>query len=175
MLRAVIFDAGNTLIRMRYAAIAAHLSAWRPSISPAEVEDAELRARVRLDPHLGSGTSTETAGTQGLYLRYLLEGVGITDEAQIEATERWRRTYNQPLGIWTEPDPEAASALRQVRAAGVAAGVISNSNGSARRIVEDAGLGAHLDFVIDSGVVGVEKPDPRHLRARPRRGGRGGG
>lgn len=161
MVRAVIFDAGNTLIRMNYAAIAAHLTAYRPSISEAAVEDAELRARVRLDAHLGAGTSTETAGTKGLYLRYLLEGVGITGPAEIAAIERWRGSYNQPAGIWTVPDPEAAAALRQVRAAGVVAGVISNSNGTVRRIVEDAGLGEHLDFVIDSAVVGVEKPDPQ--------------
>ena len=48
------------------------------------------------------------------------------------------------------------------------AGVISNSNGSVRSILEETGLAAHLDFIIDSSVVGVEKPDPRifHLGLR---------
>jgi putative hydrolase of the HAD superfamily len=55
-----------------------------------------------------------------------------------------------------------------VRAAGLVAGVISNSNGSVRSILEETGLAAHLDFIIDSSVVGVEKPDPRifHLGLR---------
>jgi putative hydrolase of the HAD superfamily len=55
-----------------------------------------------------------------------------------------------------------------VRAAGLVAGVISNSNGSVRSILEETGLAAHLHFVIDSSVVGVEKPDPRifHLGLR---------
>jgi putative hydrolase of the HAD superfamily len=39
--------------------------------------------------------------------------------------------------------------------------VISNSNGSVGSVLEETGLTAHLDFVIDSGVVGVEKPDRR--------------
>ena len=44
---------------------------------------------------------------------------------------------------------------------GLVVGVISNSNGSVRRALEEAGLAAHLEFVIDSSVVGVAKPDPR--------------
>ncbi|HUL01801.1 MAG TPA: HAD-IA family hydrolase, partial [Gemmatimonadales bacterium] len=43
-------------------------------------------------------------------------------------------------------------------------GVVSNSNGSVRALLAAAGLGDALDFVIDSGVVGVEKPDPRIFR-----------
>ena len=41
------------------------------------------------------------------------------------------------------------------------AGVISNSNGTVRSVLTAAGLAGALDFVIDSGAVGVEKPDPR--------------
>jgi putative hydrolase of the HAD superfamily len=40
-------------------------------------------------------------------------------------------------------------------------GVISNSNGSVQRALEGAELAGQLDFVIDSSVVGVAKPDPR--------------
>jgi len=39
--------------------------------------------------------------------------------------------------------------------------VISNSNGTVAAILDRLGLGPHLDFVIDSSEVGVEKPDPR--------------
>jgi len=137
-------------------------------VTPDQVEEAELRARVRLDPHLAPGASTESTTTHGRYLRYLLEYLAITEEAEIEAIARWRRGYNPPVGLWNRADPEAISALRAVRAAGLVAGVISNSNGSVRSILEATGLAAHLHFVIDSSVVGVEKPDPRifHLGLR---------
>jgi putative hydrolase of the HAD superfamily len=167
--RAVIFDAGNTLLRMDYGVIADHLCARGHALSPQQVEDAELRARVRLDPHLVPGaTSTESAATHGRYLRYLLEHLAITDDAEIEAIARWRRGYNLPVGLWTQADPEALPAIRRVREAGRGVGVISNSNGSVRSLLEALGLAAHLDFVIDSAVVGVEKPDPRifHLALR---------
>lgn len=166
--RAVIFDAGNTLLRMNYGIIAAHLAARGRAASPEQVEDAELRARVRLDPHLAPGASTESTVTHGRYLRYLLENLAITDDAEIDAIARWRRGYNLPVGLWNRADPQALAALRRVRAAGLVAGVISNSNGSVRSILEETGLAAQLDFIIDSAVVGVEKPDPRifHLGLR---------
>jgi putative hydrolase of the HAD superfamily len=167
--RAIIFDAGNTLLRMNYGIIADHLRTRGRATSLEEVEEAELRARVRLDPHLAPGaSSTESAVTHGRYLRYLLEHLAITDEAEIDAIARWRRGYNLPVGLWNRADPEAIGAIRRVREAGLVAGVISNSNGSVRSLLEALGLAAHLDFVIDSAVVGVEKPDPRifHLALR---------
>ena len=51
--------------------------------------------------------------------------------------------------------------MRRLRAAGIATGVISNSNGSVRQALETAGLARALDFIIDSTVVGIAKPDPR--------------
>ena len=160
-MRAVIFDAGNTLLRMNYRIIAEQLATRGRAVSAEQVEEAELRARVRLDPHLAPGRSTESATTHGRYLRYLLEHLAVTDEAEIDAIARWRRGYNLPVGLWNRADPEALEAVRRVRAAGLVAGVISNSNGSVRSILEETGLAAHLDFIIDSSVVGVEKPDPR--------------
>jgi putative hydrolase of the HAD superfamily len=73
----------------------------------------------------------------------------------------WRKEYNLPVGLWHLPDPEALTALRLARDAGCVAGVISNSNGSVRSILEETGLAAHLQFILDSAVVGFEKPDPR--------------
>jgi putative hydrolase of the HAD superfamily len=159
--RAVIFDAGNTLLRMNYAIIAEHLGTRGRRVTVEEVEEAELRARVRLDPHLAPGSSTESTVTHGRYLRYLLEHLAITEEAEIDAIARWRRGYNLPVGLWNRADPEAIEAVRRVRAAGLVAGVISNSNGSVRSILAETGLAAHLHFILDSSVVGVEKPDPR--------------
>lgn len=163
-LRAVFFDAGNTLLRMNYPVIAEHLAGRGRRVSVEQVEEAELRARVRLDPHLAPGASTESKTIAGRYLRFLLEYLGITDEAEIEGIARWWRGYNLPVGLWNQVDPEAPGALRRVKAAGLVAGVISNSNGSVRSILEETGLAEHLDFIIDSAVVGVEKPDPRIFR-----------
>ena len=160
--RAVIFDAGNTLIQMNYAVIASYLAGRGHAVDEAGVHEAELRARVRLDADLAvPRTSTESVTTHTDYLRYVLDHLGITGEDEVEAIAEWRRAYNPPVGLWSTADPEAAAALGRVKRAGLVAGVISNSNGSVRSILEAAGLARYLDFVLDSSVVGVEKPDPR--------------
>jgi len=159
--RAVIFDAGNTLVRMNYAVIARYLSERGYAVSDALVHEAELRARVRLDRHLAPAASTESGDIHARYLGYVLDHLGITATGEIEAIADWRRSYNPPVSVWDIADPEAAAALGRVKAAGLVAGVISNSNGSVRSILETLGLARHLDFVIDSSLVGVEKPDRR--------------
>ena len=162
--RAVLFDAGNTLMRMNYPAIAGHLAGRGRAVSVEAIEEAELRARVRLDADLARGASTEGRTAQDRYLVYLLDGLGITDLDEIEAAAGFRRSYNAPAGLFNVADPAALRAIRQVKSAGLVAGVVSNSNGWVRALLAGAGLVDALDFVIDSAVVGVEKPDPRIFR-----------
>jgi HAD superfamily hydrolase (TIGR01509 family) len=161
-LRAIFFDAGNTLLRMNYADIAAALGRLGVAATAADVQRAEWAARVRLDTDvLAQASSTESRDTHLRYLRYILEGVGVADESTIDAVDAWRRAYNLPVGLWNTADPDAAAALDAVRAAGVRSAVISNSNGTIRSLMTRLGLIDRLDFVIDSGEEGVEKPDPR--------------
>src|SRR4030095_6022858 len=101
---------------------------------------------------------TESVGTHDRYLRYVLEHLGVTAAATVAAMERWRRGYNAPTGLRILA---AAPARAHAKAAGLIVGVISNSNGTVSRTLECAGLGVWIDFVVDSSVVGVEKPDPR--------------
>lgn len=159
--RAVLFDAGNTLLRMNYPAIAGHLEGRGHAVSVGAIEEAELRARVRLDADLARGASTEGHTVQDRYLVYLLEGIGITAPDEIEAAAGFRRSYNAPAGLFNVADPDALAAIRRVKSAGLVTGVVSNSNGWVRTLLDGAGLGDALDFVVDSFVVGVEKPDPR--------------
>jgi HAD superfamily hydrolase (TIGR01509 family) len=148
---------------MDYAAIARAVRRQGPRVSAAALERAEWRARVRLDDEVlaGMAVSTESGATGDRYLRLLLEEIGVTDAPTVQAVEAWRRNYNPPVGVWGRADPRAAAALTAVREAGLVVGVISNSNGSARGILESVGLVAHVQFVLDSFEEGVEKPDPR--------------
>jgi putative hydrolase of the HAD superfamily len=169
--RALLFDAGNTLLRMNYPAIARHLGSRGHAAAEEAIEEAELRARVRLDADLARGGSTEGRAAQDSYLTYLLEGLGITDPAEVEAAAVFRQSYNAPAGLFDRAFPEAQATIRRVKAAGLVVGVVSNSNGNAHALLKQAGLGADLDFVIDSGVVGVEKPDPRIFELALRQAG----
>jgi len=158
-IRAVVFDAGHTLLEMDYVTVTAYLRSRGHVVGEAAVIDAERRARFRLDVEQATQPSRERTG-QGRYVRYLLDALEITDEAERRAVAEWRRGFNVPIGLCHRADREAAQALRHARDAGLTVGVISNSNGSVQRALEGADLAAQLDFVIDSSVVGVAKPDP---------------
>jgi putative hydrolase of the HAD superfamily len=163
--RAVFFDAGNTLLRMNYPVIADELQRQGRAVTVAALQRAEWRARVRLDDEVlaprAPGVSTESGSTGDRYLRYILEALDVADEPLVSAMTSWRRAYNPPVGLFNTAEPVAAEALGVVRQRGAAAAVISNSNGSVRSILDHLGFGRHLEFVLDSGEVGVEKPDPR--------------
>jgi len=130
-IRAVVFDAGHTLLELDYARLIAYLVSRGHDLTVAAVTDAERRARIRLDTERAAQSARERTG-EGRYVRYLVEHHG-----------------------------EAAKALQRARDMGLVVGVISNSNGSVQRALDEAGLGAYLEFVIDSSVVGATKPDSR--------------
>jgi HAD superfamily hydrolase (TIGR01549 family) len=70
--------------------------------------------------------------------------------------------------MWSRVIPGSVDDLRVLAATGVRLGVISNADGSvAARLSEQEvlqvgpGIGVPVECVIDSGAVGVMKPDPR--------------
>jgi putative hydrolase of the HAD superfamily len=158
--RAVLFDAGHTLLEADYPSLAAQIRARGHAVSDAAVAAAERRARARLDEEQAGQPTRERKG-MGRYLRYLLDALGIADDDTLASVTAWRRGFNRPVGLCHRADPGAVDAFSRLRAAGITTGVISNSNGSVRQALDAAGLLPHLAFVIDSTVVGVAKPDPR--------------
>jgi putative hydrolase of the HAD superfamily len=68
-------------------------------------------------------------------------------------------------------DPETPAALTRLRAAGFRLAVVSNSDGRAEEALEAAGVLGQFEFVVDSQLVGVEKPDPAIFELALRRMG----
>jgi putative hydrolase of the HAD superfamily len=55
----------------------------------------------------------------------------------------------------------ALDAVREVRGRGYRVGVVSNAEGQVARDLDNAGFEGVFETVVDSHLVGVEKPDPR--------------
>src|SRR6266508_3623865 len=104
-LRAVFFDAGNTLVSLDYGVITERLRADGHRVATDEVRRAEQRARVRLDPHLGA-RSTETPDIFRLYLHYTLDGLGIAWDGAAERIADDLRAAKPPYGLWSTLVPE---------------------------------------------------------------------
>jgi putative hydrolase of the HAD superfamily len=163
-LRAVFLDAGNTLVGLDYDTIARRIRAESHPVEVAAVRAAEIRARVRLDPHVAARRSTETEDVFTHYVRYLLEELGFGWDAWGGRLVQDLRAVNPPFGLWSVCLPEAPGALEALRGLGLRLAVVSNSNGTVARLLEALDLARRVDAVLDSAVVGVEKPDPRIFR-----------
>ncbi|MDE2180879.1 MAG: hypothetical protein KGJ40_08540, partial [candidate division NC10 bacterium] len=72
-LKAVIFDAGNTVMLINYGVVTAALAAEGFDVDEAAVREAEYRARLRLDPVLARRNSTEAPEIFRTYMRFVCE------------------------------------------------------------------------------------------------------
>ncbi len=66
-----------------------------------------------------------------------------------------------PSLLWGRPAEGARTALDGVYDLGLRAACVSNSDGRAEHHLVVCGVRAGLEFVVDSQLEGVEKPDPR--------------
>lgn len=177
-LEAVFFDAGNTLVHWDHAFVGACARELGFVLDPERLVRAEAAARPLLDRILAGGRSTEASDTLTAYLECILEaGLG----SQIPGSER--QAFVSGLGaalrgpgasdrLWSRVPAGLPDSLARLREAGLTLVVVSNSDGSIDRKLQQAGLRDLFHEVVDSGVVGVEKPDPGIFRHAVVRSGR---
>ena len=67
--------------------------------------------------------------------------------------------------LWGRVAPDTRATLDRLRGAGLRLGVVSNSDGRVEEALVAAGLRDQFEVVLDSALVGVEKPDPAIFRA----------
>jgi len=158
-LRGVLFDAGNTLLWIDHARVAKIITAAGLPTTEAAVRDAEMRARPRLDPLLGRVPKRESPHVFRAHIAFILEHLG---GAEPDVLERAANGVADAWGtLWICPPSDAHTTLRTLRDRGYATACVSNSNGKVDRLLAAADLDVLLDDVIDSGALGIEKPDPR--------------
>lgn len=167
--RAVLFDAGNTLLWLDHERMAAVISSAGIVCTEAAVRAAEMHARPRLDPWLRDAARRESHETRGRYAALVVEELERSRDARGSAGAPGEALAAAALvGVWGElwnrPPADAATTLDALAARGFAVGCVSNSSGNVASLLETAGLAARLGCIVDSGVVGVEKPDPRIFR-----------
>lgn len=71
---------------------------------------------------------------------------------------------HEATNLWCKVPDGLGVALDAMRARGKKTAIISNSEGMLDRLFRDLGIRDHFDLIVDSGIVGVEKPDPRIFR-----------
>ena len=163
----MIFDVGNTLLHVDYAHVADVLRAQGHAVEPDAVRVAEYAAKAALDRALAPERVPESS-VQGLlwrqpdgrpsYFATMIARLGIAAAAVLPALAALE-AHNRARSLWRVVEPGTADVLAELRRRGLTLAVISNSDGRIEADLIASGLGAHFAFVLDSAVVGVEKPD----------------
>jgi putative hydrolase of the HAD superfamily len=159
-LRAVLFDAGNTLVFLDYARLAEAVGAavGLPLTGEALARHGPAASRAM---ELASGNDRERATA---YLEALFLLSGVPPESLNQVRECLARMHSE-RHLWSLVADRSAESLSRLRQAGLKLGVVSNSDGRVEQALEAAGLREYFDVVVDSALVGVEKPDPRIFHA----------
>ncbi len=160
--RAVLFDAGGTLIHVdgarvcRAAGVAYEDAAFRRAEA-----DAVAAVRALVLEHPGSRDAERIP----LYFDTLLSGLGLDESAErrraaVEVAGEHRRS-----NLWSRRAEGSLETLGSLRRRGYRVAVVSNADGRVRGLLDAAGFTPHLEFVVDSAEIGVEKPDARIFHA----------
>ncbi len=164
-IRAILFDAGNTLVYPRLDLRARDLTEQG---FPARVEDfhaAERDAKKKLDvwlwPQIRKGEVPRTIDHYYWveYLASLMNIIGAPASEQQRLIQLVADGFRD-IRTWSVVMPETPAYLATLEERGYFLGVISNSVGTIEDQLRNVGLRDYFQAVFDSAIVGVEKPHP---------------
>ena len=164
-LEAVVFDAGGTLVRLDFEWMADAVTQLGFPLDPATLRLGELAGRRAYDasaglaprpgsPALGSFGSTEA------YFVGMLVYCGVPGRLAGAALDSFL-ARQRDHGLWMRPAEGAQAMLDLLTATRLRLACVSNSDGRAESTLVACGVREGLEFVVDSHLVGIEKPDPR--------------
>ncbi|MFZ0963209.1 MAG: HAD family hydrolase [Terriglobia bacterium] len=163
--RAIFFDAGNTLLYPQLDERARDLTA---AGFPTTVEDfhtAERNAKQKLDawlwPQIHQGKVPRTIDHYYWveYLASLMDLIGAPEAEHARLIGLVAEGFRN-IRTWSVVMPETPAYLASLKGRGYFLGVISNSMGTIEDQLQHVGLRGYFQAVFDSAIVGVEKPHP---------------
>jgi putative hydrolase of the HAD superfamily len=157
----VLFDAGGVLLDLDYAFLKRLLEARHVATTIGELSASESLARTAIDRRVREGGRTSEAWRD--YFRILLTRVGAPPEGTEEIIDTLAEAHER-VGLWTVAIDGAVATVRTLKEAGHRLGVVSNAEGRVERDLDGAGFAGLFETVVDSHLVGVEKPDPGIFR-----------
>jgi putative hydrolase of the HAD superfamily len=159
-LAAVLFDAGNTLLFLDYERLAREVGAAVEV--PLTARDLEAQAGEAALALERSDTSDHDRASRYLESLFLLAGV---PRERLGVVRDTLLRLHRERHLWSGMHPETPAALARMRQAGLRLGVVSNSDGRVEEALAAAGIRAEFEVIVDSRLVGFEKPDPRIFQA----------
>jgi HAD superfamily hydrolase (TIGR01662 family) len=167
--RAVLIDAGFTLVSYDGARIAQIVAGMGLAVDAQALEGTEASMRAELAEHdwpQQPDSGAPPAGGARFFRRVLeLASGGSIDPHTVEAAAELIWKHHLGANLWSRPLPGVVAALESLNKAGLRLAVVSNSEGTLTALLERMDFARHFQAIVDSWVVGVTKPDPRIFQA----------
>jgi putative hydrolase of the HAD superfamily len=152
----VTFDAGQTVVDLDLGFLAGRLAERGVAVDVAALAAAAPAAWQRfdalVDPARGHPWHELMAA--------LLGGAGIAP-AQIGPLVDWLWSEQPRANLWRAEIAGMVGLARELTARGVRVAILSNSEGRLAELLDEIGIAGAFAAIIDSGRVGIEKPDRR--------------
>lgn len=178
-LRAVFFDAGETLVYPHPSFPELFANVLRDGgreVDPETVLQVVSVYSGRFAESARSGEqrlwSVSREASRAFWLdvyELFLTDVGIGSDDRKELAERLYEAFSDPANYRLHAD--ARSVLEEIRAAGLTIGLISNFEAWLEDLLERLEVASYFDVRVISGIEGVEKPDPRIFEIAVERAG----
>lgn len=158
-LKAIFFDLGGTLLHLSYPFFQREFARLNLALDETRFFVAVSEANAVISELMLRQAGTTDASRLPLLFNRLLESLDFPFEREhfirdiILAEHRRANLWHYCL---PDTDKLLASLQERYRLA-----VISNADGRAESLIAKAGLLPFFEFVVDSAIVGVEKPDPK--------------
>jgi putative hydrolase of the HAD superfamily len=163
--RAVFLDAGNTLVFPRLEAVIAELKEHGHSATPEDFYATERLAKRKLDDWLWPQIRRQEVPKQidhyywSAYLREFTRRLGVQESEAGKLTKLLIKSF-QNIELWSRVMPDTPDFLQGLVAQGYFLGVISNSIGTLEEQLVRLGLAGYFRAILDSAIVGIQKPHP---------------
>jgi putative hydrolase of the HAD superfamily len=156
----VLFDAGGTLIHLDHGFLQRTLRKAGFTVTRRAVREAECASKIAIDQRLQALVTDTDETRRQPYFVALLDRLGVDKEKASYLLHEFETAHKRE-NLWRIMLPSTPHVLASLRKHGVTLGVVSNSDGRIRAILEGCGIARFFDVIVDSHEVGVEKPDPR--------------
>lgn len=158
-LRAIFFDAGNTLVFPDREKTLAPLKSRGVEVPQETIFAAERAARRFRDANAGGASKQTDQQYWDVYYQSLLEGFPGQRDLLPELVAAARNSAN-----WSVVLPGTREQLLQLKM-NYRLGVISNSDGHMADLFARLGLADRFETIVDSAKVGYQKPHPEIFRS----------
>jgi putative hydrolase of the HAD superfamily len=153
-LKTIFFDVGNTLLFPNWDRILAALHQRNVLPTLDQLQSFERKTKNEFDAILESGSAVDH-GFWYMFYAHLMESLEIEDPPLLDQLVADTRISAN----WCIIRPGARDALLRL-ANKNRLGVISNADGKIAQVLERCGIADCFEVIIDSGIVGSEKPHP---------------